>query len=107
VDQGGADKRARRHLASARRAGARAHRCSPSVVEEDEPNEAVPEGFSPEHERWRRGGATEVKNGTCMSLARGRGKARRILGERGKRGDEVWGFSSLFIGAEGASGRGG
>jgi hypothetical protein len=50
-----------------RRAGARAHRCSPVVVEEDEPDEAVPEGCSTEHERQRRGGAMEVKNGGGLS----------------------------------------
>jgi hypothetical protein len=50
-------------------AGARAHRCSPAAVEEDELNEAVPEGCSPEHERWRRGSVTEAKNGSSLSSA--------------------------------------
>jgi hypothetical protein len=39
------------------------------TVEEDEPDEMVPEGCSPEHERRRRGGATEVKNGDDLSSA--------------------------------------
>jgi hypothetical protein len=34
-----------------RRAGARAHRCLLAAVEEEEPDEAVQEGCSPEHER--------------------------------------------------------
>jgi hypothetical protein len=50
-----------------RRAGARAHRCSPTVVEEDETDEAVPEGCSPELEWRRRGGTTEEKNGGDLS----------------------------------------
>jgi hypothetical protein len=44
VDRGGVDKRARRCLAGAQRAGARAHRCSPAMVEEDEPDEACRRG---------------------------------------------------------------
>jgi hypothetical protein len=39
------------------------------VVEEDEPVEAMPEGCSPEHERQRRGDATEAKNGGGLSSA--------------------------------------
>jgi hypothetical protein len=69
VDRGGADKRARRCLASTRRAGTRARRFSPMVVEEDELDGAVPEGCSPEHERWRRGRAAEAKNGGGLSSA--------------------------------------
>jgi hypothetical protein len=38
-------------MAPWRHAGTRAGRCSPAVVEEDEPDEAVPEGCSLEHER--------------------------------------------------------
>jgi hypothetical protein len=34
-------------------AGAMAHRCSLAEVEEDEPDEVVPEGCSQEHERRR------------------------------------------------------
>jgi hypothetical protein len=49
LDRGGADKRARQCLADMRRVGAKARRCSPATVEEDE---AVPEGYSLEHE-WR------------------------------------------------------
>jgi hypothetical protein len=62
MDRGGVDKRARRRLADARCVVARAHWCSPAAVEEDESDEAVPEGCSPVHERSRRGGAMEVKN---------------------------------------------
>jgi hypothetical protein len=40
-----------------------------TVVEEDEPDKAVPEGFSPEHERRWRGSATEAKNGSGLSSA--------------------------------------
>jgi hypothetical protein len=75
VDRGSVDKRVRRHLGGARHTGARAHWCSPTVVEEDEPDEAVPKGCSPEHERWGRGGATKMKNGSGFSSARGRRKA--------------------------------
>jgi hypothetical protein len=49
-----------------RRVGARAHRCSPAAVKEDEPNEAVLEGCAPER---RRGGTTEAKNDGGLSLA--------------------------------------
>jgi hypothetical protein len=41
------------------------------MVEEDEPDEVVPEGFSPEHERWQRGGVTEAKNDGGLSSSRG------------------------------------
>jgi hypothetical protein len=51
VDRGGADKRVWRRPAGARRVGARAPWCSPATVEDDEPDEAVPEGFSLEHEQ--------------------------------------------------------
>jgi hypothetical protein len=49
VDRGGVDKSVWQRLADAQRAGARACRCSPTAVEEDE---AVLEGCSPKHE-WR------------------------------------------------------
>jgi hypothetical protein len=87
--------------------GARAHWCSLAVAEEDELDEVVPEGCSPEHELQRRGGAMEAKNGGGLSLPRGRRKARCSSGERGKRGGEGWGCSPPFIGAEGTPGRGG
>jgi hypothetical protein len=61
VDRGGADKRARRCLAGAWRAGARASRCSLAAVEG--------------HERRRRGSVTEAKNGGGLSLTRVRRKA--------------------------------
>jgi hypothetical protein len=54
MDQGGMDKRVWR-------AGGRARRCSPVAVEEDEPDEAVPAGCSPEHERRLELGAREKK----------------------------------------------
>jgi hypothetical protein len=63
VDRGSADRRVRRRLAGARCASARAHRGSPAALEEDKPDKVLPEGCSPEHEWWRRGGATEAKNG--------------------------------------------
>jgi hypothetical protein len=81
-----------------RRADARACRCSPAAVEEDEPDEAVPAGCSLEHERRQRADATEAKNGGGLSSARVRRKARGSSGERGKRGGEGRGFSSPFIG---------
>jgi hypothetical protein len=56
------------------RVGARAHRSSPAAVEEDEPDDPMPEGLSSEHGWWRRGGATEAKNGGLISV-RGRRKA--------------------------------
>jgi hypothetical protein len=75
MDRGGVDKMARRLLAGAWRAGARAHWCSPATVEADELDEVVPEGCSLEHERRRRGDTTEVKNGGGLSSMRGRRKA--------------------------------
>jgi hypothetical protein len=71
VGRGSADRRVWRRLASAQRAGARAHWCSLAAVEEDEPDEAMPEGCSPEHERQRRGDTTDAKNGGGLSSARG------------------------------------
>jgi hypothetical protein len=62
VDRGNADKIACRCLASVQRVG--------------EPNEAVPEGCSLEHERRRRGGAMAKKTGGGLSSLRGRRKAR-------------------------------
>jgi hypothetical protein len=67
VDRGGADKTMQWCLAGTWCIGARARQCPPVMVEEDEPNEAVPEGCSPEHEQWWRGGAAEVKNGGGLS----------------------------------------
>jgi hypothetical protein len=87
--------------------GARAHRCSPVTVEEDEPDEAVLEGCSPEHERRQRGSATEVKNGDGLSSAQVQRKVRGSSAKRGERGCEGRGCSSPFIGADGAPGRGG
>jgi hypothetical protein len=84
ADRGGADKRARRCLAGTQHADARAHRCLPTVVEKDEPDEAVPEWCSPEHERRWRGGATEATNDNGLSSTRGRRKVRGNSGEWGK-----------------------
>jgi hypothetical protein len=42
----------------------------PAAVEEDETDEAVLEGCSPEHERRWRGRATEVENNGGLSSAR-------------------------------------
>jgi hypothetical protein len=81
--------------------GARARRCSPAAVEEDELDEVVLEGCSLEHEHRRRGDAMEAKNSDGLSSARG------SSGERGKRGGQGWGCSSPFIGAKGAPRRGG
>jgi hypothetical protein len=67
VDRGGMDKRVRRLLDGARSMGARARRCSPVTEEEDEPDEAVPGRYSPEHGWWRRGGTTEARNGGGLS----------------------------------------
>jgi hypothetical protein len=86
MDRGGADKRAGRCLGGTQRAGTRAHWCSPAAVEEDELDDAVPEGCSPEHERWRRGGATEAKNGSGLRSSQGR---RRREGARGRGENEV------------------
>jgi hypothetical protein len=69
VDQGDMDKRAWRSLGAPRCVGTRARRCSPTVVEEDEPDEAVLEGSSLEREWRRRGGATEAKNGGGLTSA--------------------------------------
>jgi hypothetical protein len=55
VDRGSAENRVRRRLAGTQRMGARARWCSPVAVEDDEPDEVVSEGCSPEHERRRRG----------------------------------------------------
>jgi hypothetical protein len=63
VDRQGADRRAQWRHASVGCAVAGPSRCSIVAVEEDEPNEAMPEGCSLEHERWRRGSVTEVKLG--------------------------------------------
>jgi hypothetical protein len=82
VDRGGADKRARRRFAGAGRAGARARRCSPAAVEEDEPNEAVEEGCSPEHER-RRDGSEERRQ---LELGVRAKEGVRELGREGEKG---------------------
>jgi hypothetical protein len=73
----------------------------------DEPGKAVPEGCSLKHKWWRRGGATEVKDGGGLSSVRGQRKARGSSGERVKGGSEGRGCSSPFMGAEGAPGSGG
>jgi hypothetical protein len=70
-----------------RRAGFRARRCSPVVVEGGEPDKAVSEGCSPEHERQWRGVAMVKKTDDGLSLLRGRRKARgssRVGGEEGR-----------------------
>jgi hypothetical protein len=63
VDQGGADKRARLCLAGMWHAGARARWCRSVMAEEDEPDEPVSEGCSPEHEQRWRGRASAKKTG--------------------------------------------
>jgi hypothetical protein len=65
--------------------GTRAHRCSLASVEEDEPDEAVLEGCSPEHDQWRRGGAMEAKNDGSLNSSRGR-RGREGARERGEKG---------------------
>jgi hypothetical protein len=75
VDRGSVDKRAQRRLADARCASARAHQCSPAAVESGEPDEAVLEGCSLEHERRQRSGATTKKTGGGLSSLRGQRKA--------------------------------
>jgi hypothetical protein len=45
------DKRVQGCLVGARCVGGRAHQCLPATVEDEEPDEAVPKGCSPEHER--------------------------------------------------------
>jgi hypothetical protein len=54
-------------VAPCRCVGARAHRCSLATTERDEPDGAVPEGCSLEHEPQRRGSTTEAKN--CGGLS--------------------------------------
>jgi hypothetical protein len=68
------EKMARRHRVGTRCVGGRARRCLPAVAEEDKPDEAVLEGCSPKHERRRRGGVTEVKNGGDLSSTQGQRK---------------------------------
>jgi hypothetical protein len=46
------------------RASTRAHLFSPVVAKEDEPDEAVPEACSLEHERWWRGSVSVKKTGS-------------------------------------------
>jgi hypothetical protein len=106
VDRGGADKRARRHLASAQRVGARPHRCSSVAVEGGEPDEAVREGCSSEHKRRQKGGVTPKKTGGGLSSLRGLRKARGTSGARRERGGEGRGCSGVYIGGQGAPGRG-
>jgi hypothetical protein len=84
VDRGGADKRTRRHLVGARRVGAIAHRWLLAAGEGAELYEAVLEGCSPKHERWRRGGAMAKKTGGGLSSLQGRRKARGSSGVRGR-----------------------
>jgi hypothetical protein len=104
VDRGGTDKRVQQCLVGAWHVGAGASRCSSAVVEEDESDVAVPEGCSPEHERRRRGSATEEKNGGSLSSSRGRRKERGTSGEKGKRGGEGRGCSSSFYRGRGSAG---
>jgi hypothetical protein len=106
VDRGGADKRARWHLDSARRTGARSHQCSPVAVEEGEPDEAVSEGCSLEHERWRRGSAMAKKTGSGLSSQQERRKAQGCSGARGKRGGEGRRYSGVYIRGQGSTGEG-
>jgi hypothetical protein len=69
VDRGSEDKRVRWHLSGTRRAGARARRCSSVAVEGGEPDKAMPEGFSLEHEqRWRGCATTRKTDGGLSSL---------------------------------------
>jgi hypothetical protein len=76
-------QRARRFLASVRRAGAGARRCLPAMEGEDEPVEAVLGRCSPATKGWRRGGAPEATNGGGLSSSRQQRRARKSSGERG------------------------
>jgi hypothetical protein len=77
------------------------------AVEEDEPDEAVAEGRSSEHERWWRGGVMEAKNGGGLSSARGRIRHEGARERGGEGAVRAGGALRPFIGAEGALGRGG
>jgi hypothetical protein len=77
---------------------ARAHRCSLAVVERCEPDEAVPEGCSLEHEWRQRGGVMVKKTGSGLSSLRGQ---RKVRGSKGERGGEGWGCSGVYIGGRG------
>jgi hypothetical protein len=63
MDQGGMDKRARWRLAGMWCASARAHRCSPVAVEEDEPDVAAERWRDGGKERWRLEHGARVKEG--------------------------------------------
>jgi hypothetical protein len=81
VDRGGAEKRARWRLDDAWCVGARGCRCSPAVAEEDEPDEALPEGCS-SAERRRDGGEEWWRLELSVRVKEG----ARELGTEGKRG---------------------
>jgi hypothetical protein len=65
-----------------RRVGAGAHRCSLAVAAEDEPDEAVLEVCSPEHE-WRHNGGEEWRQLELSARAK---EGARELRREGKRG---------------------
>jgi hypothetical protein len=75
------------------------------VAEEDEQDEAVPEGCSPKYKRRQRGDATMAKSdGGLNSDARAE-EGENELESEGERCGVLRGWSSPFIGVEGASGR--
>jgi hypothetical protein len=83
---------------------ARRHRCSLAVAEEEE-DEVMSEGCSPEHQQWQRGGAMMTKSGGGSSSMRERKRARESSRARGKGAGCYAGWSSPFIVVGGASGR--
>jgi hypothetical protein len=80
---------------------------SPVAAGEDEEDEAVPRGCSPEHRWWQRGGAMEAKSFGDSSSASEWGRAKESLkeGEEGAACSEVG--CSPFIGARERWGGGG
>jgi hypothetical protein len=54
------------------------------LARKDKEDEVEPEAGSLEHERRRRGGATEADDGSGSSLVREQRRARESLGGRGK-----------------------
>jgi hypothetical protein len=81
---------------------ARGHRCSPVVAEEDEQDEAVPKGCSPEHQRRWRGDVTMAKSDGDLISAQERRRARERSRARGKGAGCSTGWSLPFYSGRGS-----
>jgi hypothetical protein len=94
-------------LTGARPPVAPVRQSSPAGVQQRDERAGNSIRASPRLERRRGGRATMVRGSVVLALGERKARARREGNVSGERCGKLWGWCSPFIGAGGASGRGG